>query len=360
MIVLVLFALGGTAAGFLLLRRVPMVAGVAPGGGCELRVSVIVPARNEETNLPGLLESLQGAAAQVLVVDDGSTDGTAAVAVQYGATAIASAALPEGWTGKTWACHQGALAATGDVLFFLDADVRVVGGGFARGGFARIVEAFAALPENAALSILPFHRTRFWYEELSLFFNIVLAMGAGGFGGIDAPHLFGQSMLVRREMYWKAGGHGSVKGEILENLNFAARVRAAGGTNIALGGRGTLEMRMFPHGLAQLRESWQKAFAAGAGVASRAVLGLSIYWLAAAMLTALLLLAVRGGLWPAIAALYLLNAVQIGWYGRQLGTFRWLTALFYPVALVFYFAVFAQSAWRRKRGGPVTWRGRKV
>jgi 4,4'-diaponeurosporenoate glycosyltransferase len=216
------------------------------------------------------------------------------------------------------------------------------------------------MPENAALSVLPFHRTQCWYEELSLFFNIVLAMGAGGFGGIDAPHLFGQSMLVRREIYWKAGGHESVKGEILENLNFAMRVRAAGGTSIALGGRGTLEMRMFPHGVEQVRESWQKAFAAGAGVASPVVLGLSIYWLAAAMLAALLLLAVRSSFWPGFAALYLMNAIQIGWYGRQLGTFRRLTALLYPVALLFYFAVFAQSVLLRMRGGRAIWRGREV
>ena len=352
-----LLSAGGLIAGLLLLRRVPVVTMLVSCGPSQLRVSVIIPARNEEANLPALLKSIRNASrvpSQVLVVDDGSTDDTANVATRHGATVIASAPLPEGWTGKTWACQQGALAATGDTLFFLDADTRFVGD-----GYTHIVEYFVALPKSSALSLLPFHRTRRCYEELSLFFNILVAMGAGGFGKLDPPHLFGQSLVIGRDLYAKAGGHESVKREILENLHFAANVRAAGGNICAFGGRGTLEMRMFPHGMAQLRESWQKAFAAGAGVTSPLVLGLSIYWLAAGMLTAFMLLAVHGTLWQA-AVLYCFNVIQIAWYGRQVGTFRWTTALLYPIALAFYFAVFARSEWRRRRGGSITWRGRQL
>jgi 4,4'-diaponeurosporenoate glycosyltransferase len=358
MIFLLLFSVGGLCAGLLLLRTVPLLDEGRQDGPNRLQVSVIIPARNEEANLPPLLESLSQSAyapLDVLVVDDGSTDNTAAVAVQYGAKVITAEPLPQGWTGKTWACHQGALAAAGDVFFFLDADTH-----FVDDGFARIVENFSTLPNNTVLSLLPFHRTQCWYEQLSLFFNILVAMGAGGFGKLDAPHLFGQSLLIRGEMYFKAGGHQSVRGEILENLHFAANIAAAGGILRTLGGRGSMEMRMFPHGLAQLRESWRKAFVKGAGVTSPWVLALSIDWLAGAMLAALMLFAIHSPLWPAFAALYLLNAIQIAWLGRQLGTFRWPTALFYPVALAFYFAIFAQSMHRRRSGSPVTWRGRQL
>jgi 4,4'-diaponeurosporenoate glycosyltransferase len=319
---------------------------------------VIIPARNEEANLPMLLESLPApriGSMQLIVVDDGSTDETAGIAARYGATIICSAPLPAGWTGKTWACHQGALAATGEIFCFLDADTR-----FVRDGYARIVETFMALPRNAVLSVLPFHRIERWYEELSLFFNIVMAMGAGGFGKLEAPHLFGQSLLVRREMYFKAGGHESVKNQILENLNFASRVIGAQGSACALGGRGALEMRMFPHGVAQLRESWQKAFSAGAGRTSPLVFWLSVYWLSAAMLACFMPMAANQFPRYAAIAIYLLNVVQIAWYGRQLGTFRLAAALLYPIALVFYFATFAQSVWRQRRGKPAVWRGRTV
>jgi len=359
MVLLALFSIGGLCAGLLLLRIVPIVdVCIQAGLPNRPRISVIIPTRNEETNLPPLLESLQESTNgpfEILVVDDGSTDATAAVAVQHGAKVIAAKSLPEGWTGKTWACHQGALAASGDVFFFLDADTR-----FVHDGYTHIVKHFSALADNTALSLLPFHRMQSRYEELSLFFNLLVAMAAGGFGKLDAPHLFGQSLLVPRDMYFKAGGHKSVKSEILENLHFAANVLAAGGYICTLGGRGSLEMRMFPHGLAQLRESWRKAFVKGASVTSPWVLALSIYWLTNAMLTACMLLAIHSPLWPVFATLYLLNAIQIGWLGRQLGTFRQLTAMCYPVALTFYFAIFAQSMRRRKAGRPVTWRGRQI
>ena len=358
MFVLLLLSVGGLFAGFLLLRSIPLVP-VQPGTAPDLpTVSVIIPARDEEESLPQLLASLRGPEMlpfELLVVDDGSTDKTAAIACQNGVTVITSASLPAGWTGKTWACHQGALAATGEVFFFLDADTW-----FVPGGYARIVSYFATLPRNAALSILPFQRTKCWYESLSLFFNILVAMGAGGFGKLDAPHLFGQTMMIRRELYVKAGGHAAVKQHVLENLHFAAYVKRASGNSIAFGGRGTLEMRMFPHGLAQLRESWQKAFATGAGLTSPLVLWLSVYWLACGVLAPFMLIGVSGALGPIPIAIYLLNVAQVAWYGRQLGTLPWATAFLYPVPLIFYFATFGQSFWRQKRKKPATWRGREV
>jgi 4,4'-diaponeurosporenoate glycosyltransferase len=211
--ILLLLSAGGLFAGLLLLRRVPVLKPRSQAVPSQLRVSVIIPARNEEANLPLLLESLRSSAndrLQVLVVDDGSTDDTAATALRDGATVITSAPLPPGWTGKTWACHQGAAAATGDALFFLDADVR-----FVDEGYRRIVERFAALPPGAALSILPFHRIQCWYEYLSIFFNIMVAMVAGDFGKLDAPHLFGQLLLVRKEIYQNAGGTNRSRGRSL-------------------------------------------------------------------------------------------------------------------------------------------------
>ena len=86
---------------------------------------MIIPARNEAHNLPRLLESLASQSVQpreVIVVDDGSTDDTAEIARRHGAEVLVSKPLPEGWRGKPWACHQGAEAASGDLLCFVDAD----------------------------------------------------------------------------------------------------------------------------------------------------------------------------------------------------------------------------------------------
>ena len=79
------------------------------------RISIVVPARDEAHNLPRLLASLAAltpAPAEVIVVDDHSTDGTGDLARAAGATVVVPPPLPPGWLGKAWACHAGAQVAT--------------------------------------------------------------------------------------------------------------------------------------------------------------------------------------------------------------------------------------------------------
>lgn len=358
MLWLLLISAGGLVAGVLLLRPIPLVAQKLDRTERPSSLSIIIPARDEEENIGSLLQSICISTTlpdEVVVVDDGSEDSTAAVAKRYGSRVLSLSGPPSGWTGKTWACSEGARAAAGQVLAFLDADTRLVDG-----GLGRIASHFSGLQPDSALSILPFHRMVCWYEELSLFFNILMAVGAGGFGSFGKAQLFGQSLLLSQDLYWRAGGHGSVRGEILENLHFAACIHKAGGTTHTVGGLGVLEVRMFPRGLSQLRASWRKAFASGAGTTHPLALALSVYWLTGAMLAFLLLLISRGQFRASSAALYLLFVIQIGRYARQVGTFRWVSAVLYPLPLVYYFIVFGESVWLQLLQRPIIWRGRRL
>jgi len=114
--------------GFIFFVRIPVCKNGQVKNITRPTLSIVVPARNEEANIPNLLRSLKGQVYvndEIVVVDDHSEDKTATVAEKEGAKVIKSKQMPSGWTGKTWACHQGAQEATGEVLIFLDADTTI-------------------------------------------------------------------------------------------------------------------------------------------------------------------------------------------------------------------------------------------
>ena len=92
------------------------------------RISVLVPARDEADRIGPTLASLRAltGVAQILVLDDHSSDDTAGLVQAAGLQVIRSTdEPPAGWLGKPWACQRLAEAATGDILVFIDADVEL-------------------------------------------------------------------------------------------------------------------------------------------------------------------------------------------------------------------------------------------
>ena len=197
------------------------------------------------------------------------------------------------------------------------------------------------------MSVGSYHAIRLPYEQLSVFFNLIMTAATVPGG------LFGQMLLVNRENYRRVGGHEAVKGRILENFHLSERFREEGIPLHSLPGKGMLSFRMYPNGLSELIEGWTKGFASGAGQTAKPVLLLIVAWLTGMMLP-LGLLAYS----DSAALLYLLFAAQLGVIFRQVGAFRWYTAAFYPVPLIFFFVVFAVSVLRS--GKRVTWKGRTI
>nr|BFE29711.1 glycosyltransferase family 2 protein [Actinomadura rugatobispora] len=107
-------------------RPAPLARPAPPVAPPDQRISVVIPARNEEDRIAGCLVPLlkDPAVGEVIVVNDESRDETARLAERLGATVVRGRPLPAGWVGKQWALHQGVAAAAGPVVVLLDADTR--------------------------------------------------------------------------------------------------------------------------------------------------------------------------------------------------------------------------------------------
>lgn len=347
----------GLIAGFFLLWHIPTCPDALADSSVD--VSIIIPARNEENNLPRLLRSIPTSTSgkiEVFVIDDHSSDRTALVARKEGATVIRSEPLPAGWTGKAWACFQGAHHASCHLLLFLDADTY-----FASGGFDRLVARWADEgDQRLSMSLLPYHVMKTAYEHLSLLFFLLMAAGAGGFSVFGKTRLFGQSLLIPRRTYFEVDGHAAVRSFALENLNLANLLHDAGCHMKCLSGRGTLHMRMFPEGFRQMSDSWTKAFAQGASESGSALLACSAVWITSFWVGAIALIVPSTWATASFVSTYLLFSLQLFWFARQLGNYQLATCLLYPLPLAYYCLIFARSAVRRAAGQKTVWRGREV
>ena len=295
--------------------------------------------------MPALLASLRPQLRdgdQLIVVDDGSSDDTADVASRGGATVVAAPSLPEGWTGKAWACANGARVSTADTLVFLDADVTVEPGGLDR---------VLAAHETGLLSVQPFHVTVRPYERLSLFFNIVAMMGTDAFTPLG-PRLrpsgaFGPCLVTSRDDYEAVGGHAAVKSAVLDDVELAHCYLASGRDVVCLGGKGSLSFRMYPDGLRQLSEGWSKNLAGGASKTRVLTLLLVVAWISVCLQAPWL------G-WPVYAAV----VVQLAWMARRIGRFGVVALLLYPIPLFAFVAIFVRSLYLTYVRKRVSWKGR--
>lgn len=215
-------------------------------------VSVLIPARDEVARLPATLPAMLAEhRVEVLVLDDGSSDGTAQRALDImarsghpDARVLSGEPLPEGWIGKTWACHQLAAAARGDTLVFLDADVDVQ-----PGAIGALVGEKARSGADV-FSVFPRQETRSLGEHLVVptIDNVLLCLLAYPLLSLPIPSAataHGACFVVDRESYGRLGGFAAVRGEIVEDVAIARRTRALGmRLGLALGGD-LVGMRMY-------------------------------------------------------------------------------------------------------------------
>lgn len=337
------------------------------GSSTEMEISVIVPARDEEANLEQLLPLLQSmvpAPMEIIVVDDGSSDGTRQSAVSRGVTLVEAGRLPAGWQGKAWACARGADAAVGSRLLFLDADVRPAP------HLLRMLSEAAA--DGGCVTVQPYHRIGSAAEHFSAFFNAAVLAGSGRFSPVarrGREGSFGPCLFCSREEYMLAGGHASIRGEVLENDRLAARFRSAGLPCRAYVGGSGLSFRMYEGGLKAIAAGWAKSIALGAASAQMRMLALTILWISGLSGAAIGAMsaaakAVSGQPQAAELTACLLLYALAAWTCRRAfrlaGSFVAWTYALYPLALAYFCGVFAYGLYRSFVRRRVSWKGRDI
>ena len=325
-------------------RRPPLVA-----RRTARRVSVVIPARDEADRIGPCLAGLAGDpdVHEVVVVDDGSTDATAAVARAHGARVVAGTDRA-GWVGKPWALQQGLEAATGEIVVSLDADTRPRTG---------LVGALAGALDGADLVTAS---ARFVCEgpgerllHPSMLASLVYRYGPSDADAPAAPGRVlanGQVTAVRRDALLAAGGYAPAAGHMTDDAALARSLARAGWRIAFVDGTALVEVRMY----ASARETWREW---GRSIALPDVTppawqaaDLAVVWLAMALPVARTALGRPRALDLALLVLRLaLLAPLAGAYTRRGAPF-WLSPLADPATAV----RLTLSALRPRR----EWRGR--
>ena len=334
------------------------------GSSLELpKLSVVIPARNEERKLEGALRTVLGQDyphLEAILVNDRSTDGTGRTmehltAGRGDATVIQVEELPEGWLGKNNAIHVGTERASGDWLLFTDGDIH-----FHPAAFRRAI-AYAEERSLDHLTLVPeLKLSGYWLRGVVAFFYTAFLVHRGYYkANIPSSEMgvgIGAFNLIRREAYDEAGGYKALAQRPDDDLALGGRVKKLGLRQELALGHGLLEVEWY----ASLGE-----FFCGVEKNSFAALGYSVpkvvfYAAEIPALTA----------WP-FAAVFLASgataALYAGSVAAQVATFAvcnrflrgrvFLLALGYPAcALLFSYALLRSALLALARGG-IYWRG---
>jgi chlorobactene glucosyltransferase len=255
MAVWILCCLGLVLIGFLLAQgciNQLFVPKLRPGGASNEQplVSILIPARNEQDRIGPCLRSLIAQtypATELILLDDQSEDGTLAIAAACGLRPepterfrwYRGVPLPEGWTGKAWACHQLSQIAQGKYLLFTDADTQHHPAAVAAAVAAAVhyradlltawprqdartwaEKAFIPLMFVGACTYLP-HWLLAWAQASPSLARLFGSKGLRGFGSA-----IGQFLLFRREAYFECGGHSAVRSHLVEDVALGRLVAA--------------------------------------------------------------------------------------------------------------------------------------
>lgn len=323
-------------------------------------VSVLIPARNEEHNIGGLLEDLKHQEyehIEIVVYDDQSEDKTSQLVDEFSKSdnrirMIGSGMLPEGWLGKNFACHSLAKEAGGRYLLFLDADVRVSGNLINRS------ISFSEKHDLSLISIFPKQIIKSTGERITvpdmnyiLLSLLPLALVRRSlYPSLSAAN--GQFMFFRREEYLAMKPHETVKADKVEDISIARLFKRRGLKIACMLGDDTITCRMY-RGFGDAVKGFSKNVTAFFGNSFPAAF---LFWI----VTSFGILAVAGyqsgTVTAAYIAAYILTRIFISVASRQNVFFN----LLYIIPLQVSMGLFILTAFINRKFRKFEWKGRNI
>ena len=347
-------------------RRLP----AAPRAGAPVAVSLLIPARNEAAQIEKAIRAAlasDGVSVELIVLDDHSTDQTAAIVDRFArqderVRLVRSGPLPVGWNGKQYACQQLAQLARHDKLVWIDADVQLQPDALRR--LAHQLDTGRA----ALISGFPKQETVTLFERLVVSCIELLLLGylpMAAMRWLNAPSLAtgcGQLFAARRADYFNAGGHALIKHSRHDGVTLPPAFRRAGYATDLFDATDVARCRMYDSAAAV----WN-GFAKNAdeGLGSARGIGVWTLLLGGGFIGPwAFIIAVACGLLPVHVheAYALMVAAGSGTLASALVAARcrqsWSAALLRPVGIALVLAIQWHALGRRMSGQPATWRGR--
>lgn len=332
----------------------------------SVSVSVVIPARNEEANIGPCLDAVLAQDhpnLQVVVMNDGSSDGTGAVLATYPNVTVLEGdggPLPEGWFGKPWALQRAQEAATGDWLVFIDADVRL-----APEAVSRVVRHGIDHDRGMVTGLGTLTMDTFWEKVLQPAVAGLILMG-NDLDDVNDPTktdknmASGQLLAFSRAGYDQAGQHTSVQADILDDVGLARACVANEVPYHCLFLRELYSVRMYTT-FGEIWEGWSKNLFAGMHY-SWVVVGFVLVYLGLTTLSGPLLIGlglagVVGPEWLAwgVAHVAVMQFVR-AWMDRIWGQ-EVLYGLTHAPATAVVMAIIVNSGLKSRSTG-VSWKGR--
>ncbi|MCX7831974.1 MAG: glycosyltransferase family 2 protein [Actinobacteria bacterium] len=322
------------------------------------KVSVIIPARNEEGNIPELIKCLQSQTYknfEIIVVDDESMDNTLKVAKNLGVKVVSS--RPDaGWTGKNKACYEGYLNSDGEILVFMDADVRI------RENVLKTT-VVNILKNPSIISIQPYMLIKNKLERLSLVFYVIGCFSLLGFRKTEG--MFGAYFAIRREDYEKIGGHSAIKSDVLDDISLAKLASKSGIQVRNLLAYKTVSAYMYPGGIKDIITGWSRNFPLGARAISLPSFFLVFIWVSGLISSGLnlplhLLFPEQFRFNFTDFVFYIIFAIQTILVSRRLGDFGFLIPILHFIPSIFFAFLFIISTLKIAIARKVVWKGREV